>query len=312
MKKFFFCAAAAIVALASCSKTQVVYNDAPEEIGFKAVSGVMTKAANLGDQAHETMGVFANYNADKSQYFGNTSFAPASADEWVANPKKYWPLEGALDFAYYAPYNGTAAGWTYTNEATKLAITVDNTTTQTDWLYGTAVLTNQTKKNTAMPVTLRHALAKITVNVTSDLNNLVINSVNVTGTAQSGALAVDYKGNDADFTDGDSRLSWTGTTTKDWTIIPASYTFSAENTQATGTCYVIPSAQTTITMSYALPADGTPRTYTHTLTGNWVDGISYTYNIKINANEIKFEPTAQEWATNSTDIPVDPNTPSNN
>ena len=44
MKRFFVCAAAAIVALASCSKTQVVYNDAPEEIGFKAVSGVMTKA----------------------------------------------------------------------------------------------------------------------------------------------------------------------------------------------------------------------------------------------------------------------------
>lgn len=312
MKKFFFCAAAAIVALASCSKTQVVYNDAPQEIGFKAVTGVMTKASTLGDQ-NTTMGVFANYNKDKAVYFGNTSFSHVSDDVWGANPKKYWPLEGELDFAYYAPYDATAASWTYTAEATKLAITIDNTGRQTDWLYGTSVLKKQTKNNAGMAVNLRHALAKITVNVTSDLERLVINSVTVKNTVQSGTLNVNYLTTDEDLTNGDSKLTWTSTSNKDWVIIPPSYTLSEEMTNATGTCYVIPSGQTKIEMSYSLPDDATQHSYTHTLSGNWVDGTSYTYNISIGANEIKFKPSETTWnETNPTPITVDPNKVNNN
>ena len=87
MKKFFFCAAAAIVALASCSKTQVVYNDAPQEIGFKAVTGVMTKTTTFADD--RALGVFANLtgddNADGDVYFGNTSFAKGDGDTWTAS-----------------------------------------------------------------------------------------------------------------------------------------------------------------------------------------------------------------------------------
>ena len=44
MKRFFILASAAIVALASCAKTEVVYKDAPEEIAFKQITGVMTKS----------------------------------------------------------------------------------------------------------------------------------------------------------------------------------------------------------------------------------------------------------------------------
>lgn len=44
MKRFFILASAAIVALASCAKTEVVYKDAPEQIAFKQITGPMTKA----------------------------------------------------------------------------------------------------------------------------------------------------------------------------------------------------------------------------------------------------------------------------
>lgn len=49
--------AAAIVALASCAKTQVVYNEEPQEIAFKTVSGVMTKGPVTGTTFNQAMTV---------------------------------------------------------------------------------------------------------------------------------------------------------------------------------------------------------------------------------------------------------------
>ena len=308
MKRFFICAAAAIVALASCSKTEVVNTSAPEEIGFKAVTGVMTKT--LGDQAHANMGVFASKSADDSEYFGNTEFIEGDNNVWTGATAQYWPLEGSLDFALYAPFSNSADRDFADNT---LSIVVDNSEDQTDWLYGTEVITG-TKQNTAMSVDLRHALAKINATVTADLAGLKVISLVVTETVQNGVLTVDYAGTDADLTDGDSRLSWdiaNDVITKDWTLIGANTL--AKDSPVEGSCYVIPSEQTSLVLTYSLPESQTPLTYTHTF-GNarWVDGKSYTYNIKIGVNEIKFEPNVNNWATvPADDIIIDPNTPNN-
>ena len=308
MKRFFICAAAAIVALASCSKTEVVNTSVPEEIGFKAVTGVMTKT--LGDQAHENMGVFASNSADDSEYFGNTKFVEGDNNVWTGATAQYWPLEGSLDFALYAPFSNSA-GRDFDNNT--LSIVVDNFSDQTDWLYGTEVIT-ESKQNTAMPVDLRHALAKINATVTADLAGLKVISLVVTETVQNGTLTVNYAGTDADLTDGDSRLSWNianNVITKDWTLIGANTL--AKDSPVEGYCYVIPSVQTSLVLTYYLPESQTPLTYTHTFdNASWVDGKSYTYNIKIGVNEIKFEPNVNNWATVPADnIIIDPNTPNN-
>ena len=73
MKRFFICAAAAIVALASCSKTEVVNTSAPEEIGFKAVTGAITKAEQDAATLDGAMGVFAFVHGESTSYFSNTS-----------------------------------------------------------------------------------------------------------------------------------------------------------------------------------------------------------------------------------------------
>lgn len=311
MKRFFICAAAAIVALASCSKTQVVYNDAPEEIGFKAVTGVMTKT--LGDQAHDNMGVFASKSADDSEYFGNTKFIEGDDNVWTGATPQYWPLEGSLDFALYAPFSNSADR-DFANNT--LSIVVDNfsdQTDQTDWLYGTEVIT-ESKQNTAMPVDLRHALAKIKATVTADLAGLKVISLVVTGTVQNGTLTVEYNETDNDQTEGDDRLSWNianNVITKDWTLIGENTL--AKDSPVEGYCYVIPSEQTSLVLTYSLPGSQTPLTYTHTFgNASWVDGKSYTYNIKIGVNEIKFQPNVDDWATEiADDIIIDPNTPNN-
>ena len=89
MKKFFFCAAAAIVALASCSKTQVVYNDAPQEIGFKAVTGAITKAVQPTENEgfNQDMGVIAYNTVGLSEYFTNAQFNKTTASVTTKDPE---------------------------------------------------------------------------------------------------------------------------------------------------------------------------------------------------------------------------------
>ena len=64
MKRLFILASAAIVALAACTKTEVVYTEAPAEIGFKQITDVMTKAVPDGTQLPATMGVYAYKGSD--------------------------------------------------------------------------------------------------------------------------------------------------------------------------------------------------------------------------------------------------------
>ena len=312
MKKFFFCAAAAIVALASCSKTQVVYNDAPEEIGFKAVSGVMTKAA-LGDQGHTTMGVFANYTEDKEVYFDDAQFTEGT--EWVGSPAQYWPLTGSLDFAFYAPYNATAASRTYTASpaANTLSIIVDNSTTQVDWLYGAAMTTGtKTTPIANVSPTMKHLLAKIEINVTGSAN-VTVNEITLTGTEQKETATINYASAGA--------LTWTNTNDPvDWKFLastnPATAAFNLDpSTPKTFTCYVIPSAQTSFVLDYEISSVEAPD-HEHTLTtlDNWVAGKKYVYNISVNPGEIKFTPAVTDWDSDlnedtieNDDIPVNIN-----
>ena len=133
MKKMLFCAAAAIAALASCSKTQVVYNDAPEEIAFKQITGAMTKATD-GYEALDgsiSLGVYAYHtpvSGDYDSYFANVAFAK-DGDAWAANPAEYYPLSGTLDFVGYAPY--IPSGVTYTLSKTGAVSGEDGTITET-------------------------------------------------------------------------------------------------------------------------------------------------------------------------------------
>ena len=108
MKRLFILASAAALMLASCAKTTVVYNEAPEEIGFKAVTGVMTKAGEPTKLPEsENLGVFAHLydnSVEGELYFGNTQFT-YDTDSWKGT--KYWPISNGLIFTVYSPYNGT-------------------------------------------------------------------------------------------------------------------------------------------------------------------------------------------------------------
>lgn len=311
MKRILFFATAAIVALASCAKTEVVYKDAPREIAFKQITGAMTKTT-LGDDNAGTMRVFAFKNDDHSSYFtpaNGLQFTPVDADNWRATPSQYWPLSGSLDFVYFAPYSPSAS---VSYDATNYKLTMDLDNSK-DVMYGKNVITGS-KSNDAMPAPLRHALAKVIMKVTSDLEGLVIESFELSGPNVSGVLEVDYQITDDNGTANDERLTWPLKNTGDIAYTNLVVT-TVKDTEYSDYHYVLPGDQTSFEFTYTLPGNATIHTYTHNLAGNkWLDGHQYTYVIKITANEIKLDPAVDVWADAATidDIVVDPNKPDNN
>ena len=295
MKKFFFCAAAAIVALASCSKTQVVYNDAPQEIGFKAVTGAITKAEQTDATLDGTMGVFAFVHDGATQYFVNKSFSKVSGTFWTATPSQYWPVTSGLDFAVYAPHQESGASATNTS----LTVATDNSENtaidnQTDYLYGAAYYNNAGAgygKNTeSVPVTLNHAQAKVTVSFTGE--NVTVTNVNLDTPVLKGSYTVDYSANTVkpDWTPGEANSAVTLISTAELTNAPA-----------TASLLVVPETTSTITFSYKIK--GSDATLNHTITpeADWAYGTEYVYNVTITPKEIKFTPVVSyEWTTGAT------------
>ena len=299
MKRFFICAAAAIVALASCSKTEVINNEPQKEIGFKAITSVATKAeqttANLG-----TMGVYAYLNEGKSAYFGNTQFAKGAGDLWVATPSKYWPLVHTLDFVVYAPY---AAEGTSCDSATK-TLTVNTTnaglteiTDQTDFLYGKEYYDNTDDKgygkgNAYVPVDLKHAQAKIIVKFIGT-PNVTLNEAKLTSVSLSGRYTVDYK-------EATPVAVWTAQSLGVDVTMASGYGLAEPKTY---TLLAVPSPEASeITFDYTLTG-GAKLNHTIDLTA-WEPGKEYTYTITITPMEIKFKPNVIEWEPETITYPT--------
>lgn len=293
MKRLFFFATAAIVALASCTKTKVVYTDAPEEIGFKAVTGVMTKA-DLGENTNASLGVYAELSSES--YFENIAFALAEgATEWTGNPAQYWPAAAELTFTVYAPYDESKV--TYKNST--LTISCDNTTSETDWLYGA----NQVvagKNDGTVSVNLNHALAKVQFNfVASGDVAVVLKSVALNGTKQAGTCTVNYEQDTP-------TVQWDTESAQDVNVDFGVASDGVElSTTATSYSDLVVPVETqgaSMTFTYTI-SGGTVLTHTvdsQTL-GAWQHGKQYTYSVSIGATEIKFStPTVNDFGNPDT------------
>ena len=293
MKKFFILASAAIVALASCAKTEVVYKDAPQEIAFKALTGAVTRAEQVGTLTG-TMGVFAYVHADKAVYFGNTSFAQAVDGEdpkpWVGG--KYWPLaDDALDFVVYAPYDENV---TYT---TTLNVAADNSTkltidAQTDYLYGAEYYDNTgdvgyKKMETALPVVLKHAQTKVTVAFTGE--NVTVTEVKLTTPCLKGSYKVNYAATPA--------IDWEpGANNGPLRLIDTTGELTDGAAAVSASILLVPETKSDITFMYQIKGSEAKLQYTidnSELT--WLAGTHYTFNVDITPLEIKLSPSVAAW-----------------
>ena len=276
MKKSIICAAAAIVALSSCSKTQFVYTNSPEEIGFKAVNGAMTKVVQTTGAFSQDMGVIAYQGGKTDVYFTNADFNNVSTT-WECDEEKYWPIDSSLDFFVYSPYQATNV--TPDPSAKTLTVVVPNNgTNQWDYLYSNAYITGKDKNSGNIPVDFDHALAYVTVNFSGE-DVITLSDAKLNGTYQSGTYTVTYgtpttvawsaQGNATDLNLSAGALTADYSTS--WMVVP----------ESTGN---------TITFDYTIAGmTGDAISKEITLSESWKAGTHYTYNVTIGANEIEFE-----------------------
>ena len=143
--KNLFIIAAAVAAMAACTKSSVVYDDSQNEIGFIPVPDVVSKANDkygpIGTDGtgntetyptNETFGIFAYHNnnavadtewnafyPNASLYIDNKEFCHDNdKNSFVGRTPAYWPKTGSLAFAGYSPWDMLNDKVSYTADAT--------------------------------------------------------------------------------------------------------------------------------------------------------------------------------------------------
>lgn len=322
MKNLILTAVAAMMVLASCTKTKVESIDGPKEIAFKKIEGAMTKATVEKDLAgNTTMGVYAINHGATTCYFENVKFGyNGTANAWVGlndageHTPQYWPQGMYLDFMVYSPY---ADATTYNIETKKLAFTIkENSSQQTDYLYGDKYYDNTgdvgyNNEKTAISVKLKHALAKISVAVKANVaNKFTLTSITINDTQQAGTITITYDGSDKAAGYGTS-----GTPPSCEVANPEvkyskvldfnNQSVSTEASENTKKSYLVfPSDQTSLTVKYKMDpntAELDANIPLNTASAKWESGKHYVYNITLTANEILFSPSVEEWPTSGND-----------
>lgn len=312
MKKFYVFAAVAIAALASCTKSEVVYNQGQQEIGFRQFTGSMTKGdpTNLSELVGgpTTMGVFAHINASNpyKEYFSNAKFVTSESGSnlWGGDPKRYWPLQDKLDFTIYAPY---VDGTTYKNDTKKLTVAVaNNTTAQQDFMYGTQRYMEKEKTSSGVPVVLKHALSMVSVKIRSNVDNLFkVTKVEIVDAIQNGSFVVTYDGSTSiEMTPGSTKgtvETYSNTTGTDLTTSEEGISFGSKLVfplaplAATNAATNAAKLRITYNMEKATGLEAVVN-----LSDAWESGKHYTYNVTLTATEILLSPTVEDWGNGST------------
>lgn len=297
MKKFYVFAAVAIAALASCTKSEVVYNQGQQEIGFRQFTGSMTKANEALSGYASTMGVFAYHNGSTA-YINNGSFKETTTTgTWGGDPTKYyWPLQGTLDFTVYAPHQATGVDYVLNDKKLKVTI-ADNSGEQIDYLYGKMWYNEKTKATSPVPVVLKHALSWVTINVGASEDGIfTVSSVLLEDTYQAGSYEVSYTTAD----NHTSTVSTSGFPVDMEFVSPSPWEPTTTLTACSASKFVVPSNQTSILITYKMKGSEAELTASIDLsTGStaptWDTGKHYTYNITLKADEILFSPEVEDW-----------------
>ena len=313
MKKFFFCAAAAIVALASCSKTQVVYNDAPQEIGFKAVSGVMTKApiTDTTFPENQPITVYAWNNSGKAAYFGPVDFAMSGAI-WKGRDAQYYPTNGSLDFVAYTNGYSVVSLTTPTANDSYTYTLDDNSTIQHDFMVSNYIV-NKSSSSGDVSIPFSHALALVEVNFKCTGADVTVTSVTLSGTKQAGSVTVTY-------TNADTANSDVEPTIGEWNVTgdPKTLTASGDLSLTAGVnsaenfanFLVVPedSSDKVLSITYVLNDNiFTDSIELSTIANatNWQIGKKHVFNITIGLEEITFSPSiSADWSEGATSNPT--------
>ena len=305
-------AAAVMVSLSSCVKTNEVYTGKMQEMGFK--SAVTRGVIQTNDDMTYPIAVTSVWDnpSDASDdyvvYFEGAKFVyDSSTTLWKGDPAKYWPTSGDMQFLALCPYPVHASITNnYNVDGTIKTVvfgTIDNNLKDQHDVLFSDILSVEAPQTSAQSLLFHHAYAQLNVTFkkTDSAAAVVVKSVTANDVNLTGALTV------TPVVGGTSTATWQKGMGLARYFLPVDATsvengtldavLTATDAYSPSPVLVIPSAQTSFTIVYTI--DGVEHTYKHVLTGEWQMGYKYTYNYTINVNEIIFDCTVEDW------IPVD-------
>ena len=328
MKKFFFLTAAATMLFAACQKTEVVYNEGPQEIAMFAVNNLATKdpVTSTTFPTNDDMQVVA-YLADggtAGDYFGATVFGKTGTN-WVGG--KYWPITGAtINFLAVSQPEGAAPVTTTFPEtpyASKAVVTLnDNSTEQYDLMYAFG----QGKKvegetPAAVDMVFKHALSLIAFKVkAAEGATITVKSITLDKANYSGKLTLTNSSYNATGAVATANVSpaWS-----DWSsLVENKSVFSGSQncTNSAVACgtetLVVPNNETLMntagfTVTYSID-NSSPVVYSAKFGSpdKWEAGKKYTYEISFGAADpIEIAPSVDLYVTeNGIVVDGDPET----
>lgn len=338
MKKYFIIAVAALVALASCTKSEIDPSaKADRAINFTTVTGMNTKAPIAGTIYKTTdphFGIFcyaltngktwAANSSDGQLYMNNVEISYNSTDKiWEPATTYYWPLSGSLTFVGYSPYGcaGTVAYAPATKVLTVTDFTVNATaasqqdlmwaTTNPDLTDNQSAYTSESATSTLTGVNevFHHALSQVKFNVkkAAGLDDYTITVNSITFDAYSkGTLTVT---NDSPVWSAQAKQDgFVFNTTGSNVVAPNNASeFAAFGVANMPVPQTLANGVQTFTITYSLQKGGvdlgSKTVSAKDLLGAevtaWAPNTIYNYNIVIDLAKIYFNPTVVDWVSGS-------------
>ena len=323
MKKIFF-SFLAIAAIASCAKTEAVYEGADSEIKLVPVTALQTKANVLAAidgteyptaENFDVYGYWKNVGAgqtytDGQSYFGGAVEFTNKGNYWGGVTPYYWPKNGALRFAAYSPADLDLA---HNQEGDTFSVDgyAQPSNTAETWDFLVAPTSESYTAMTAtekVSVVFEHALSWITLQVKAKdaaaedvftIKSVKINGVNTTADFEASMLGqemVQYE-------------SWTNWgTPAEYVVFDGVQGVTAEptviETTPAGTL-VIPQTTTNVTVVFNQKGvngtmDMTDMEVNLDLVLNqdnepWRPGYHYIYTLVFGLDEILINPSVDIW-----------------
>ena len=195
MKKHLVLGALAVLALAACTKSEVVELNKGNEISLTAVTGKNLTKAQDGYCNNAKPGDFYVWAATGgNKYFEEQKYyLPSGETTYKADgAARYWPAS-AVDFFALKNYNGTVSFDATTPKITVTGYTVESTpATQKDFLYAVDKGVSKPDGGAAAPLNFRHALSQIEFKAANANTNIhvVIDELKVVNVFSKGDFSV--------------------------------------------------------------------------------------------------------------------------
>ena len=331
MKKIFF-SLLAIAAIASCAKTEAVYEAGDVEIKLSPVTALQTKAQVLGAidgttyPTGENFDVFAYWSKNDNGMFTDGELFLKSLEDnggaeftnrgnyWGGEVKYYWPKNGYLRFAAYSPAD-LMVEHNQVGDVYSIKPYVQPEYTNATWDFLVAKTSPAYSVMTAtekVAVEFEHALSWITLKVIAkdadaakafDIKKVTIKDVYTSADFEAtmlNGMVVDHN---------DPAYPWTNWgDEKDYEVFQGSQmvteTLTDIETTPAGTV-VIPQATTRVVVEFdQYGVNGTADTPGMTVELDlvldtddtpWVPGKHYNYNLIFGLDEILINPSVVDW-----------------